>query len=158
MCKVYSKRFEYMKSNFQDTRWVLVLAYTNMMIPFCTVTLRGFFAGIPRELEEAAMVDGCGRIQSLIHVVLPVMLPGISSTFIFAFINSWNELFSAVMFIDVDKYRTIPVALNALILKYDIEWGEMSAGIVISIIPTMILFAFSQKYIAEGLTAGAVKG
>ena len=62
------------------------------------------------------------------------------------------------MFIDVDKYRTIPVALNALILKYDIEWGEMSAGIVISIIPTMILFAFSQKYIAEGLTAGAVKG
>lgn len=146
------------KLHLINTRWVLILCYTNMMIPFSTVTLRGFFDGIPRELEEAAMVDGCGRIQSLFHIVLPVMLPGISSTFIFSFINSWNELFSAVMFIDVDKYRTIPVALNALILKYDIEWGEMSAGIVISIIPTMVLFAFSQKYIAEGLTAGAVKG
>lgn len=137
---------------------VLVILYTNMMIPFCMVTLRGFFQDIPRSLEEAAMIDGCGRLRALFTVIIPIMLPGIASTFIFAFINSWNELFAAVMFIDVDKYRTIPVALNSLILKYDIKWGEMSAGIVISIIPTMLLFAFAQKYMAEGLTSGAVKG
>lgn len=146
------------KVNLINTVWVLLLLYTNMMIPFSAVTLRGFFSGIPRELEEAAMIDGCGRIQSLLRVIMPVMLPGIASTFIFAFINCWNELFAAVMFIDVDSIRTIPVALNALILKYDIKWGEMSAGIIISILPTMVLFAFAQKYMAGGLTAGAVKG
>lgn len=138
--------------------WSLVILYTNMMIPFSVVTLRGFFQGIPQSLEEAAQIDGCGRLAALFSVILPVMLPGIASTFIFAFINSWNELFAAIMFIDVDKYRTIPVALNALILKYDIKWGEMSAGVVMSILPTMILFSFAQKYMAEGLTAGAVKG
>jgi len=146
------------KAQLINTIWSLVIIYTSMMIPFSAVTLRGFFAGIPRELEEAAMMDGCGRIGALVHIVLPVMLPGIASTFIFSFINSWNELFCAVMFIDVDKYRTIPVALNALILKYDIKWGEMSAGIIMSILPTMFLFAFAQKYMAQGLTAGAVKG
>lgn len=141
-----------------NTIWSLVLLYTNMMIPFSVVTLRGFFQGIPQSLEEAAQIDGCGRLTALFRVILPVMLPGIASTFIFAFINSWNELFAAVMFIDVDNFRTIPVALNALILKYDIKWGEMSAGVVMSILPTMILFSFAQKYMAGGLTAGAVKG
>lgn len=138
--------------------WALIILYTNMMIPFSVVTLRGFFQGVPQSLEEAAQIDGCGRLSALFRVVLPVMLPGIASTFIFAFINSWNELFAAVMFIDVDNYRTIPVALNSLILKYDIKWGEMSAGVVMSVLPTIVLFSFCQKYMAEGLTAGAVKG
>lgn len=138
--------------------WVLVILYTNMMIPFSIVTLRGFFQGVPASLEESAQIDGCGRLRALFMVVMPIMLPGIASTFIFAFINSWNELFAAIMFIDVDKFRTIPVALNSLILKYDIKWGEMSAGTIMSIIPTMVLFGFAQRYMAEGLTAGAVKG
>ncbi len=136
----------------------LVLLYTNMMIPFSIVTLRGFFQGIPRSIEEAAQIDGCGRLKSLFSVIVPIMLPGIASTFIFAFVNSWNELFCAIMFIDVDKYRTIPVALNSLILKYDIKWGEMAAGTIMSIVPTIVLFSFSQKYMVAGLTQGAVKG
>lgn len=135
----------------------LVLLYTNMMIPFSIVTLRGFYQGIPRALEEAAQIDGCGRMRALFSVILPLMLPGIASTIIFAFVNSWNELFAAIMFIDVDKYRTIPVALNSLILKYDIKWGEMAAGTIMSILPTLVLFAFAQKYMAAGLTQGAVK-
>ena len=93
----------------------LMLLYTNMMIPFSVVTLRGFFASIPSEIEEAAQIDGCGRLRALFSVIVPIMLPGIAATFIFAFINSWNELFMAVMFIDVDAYKTIPVGLNALI-------------------------------------------
>ncbi len=141
-----------------NSLWGLVILYINMTIPFSLVTLRGFFHGVPRELEEAAQIDGCGRLASLFRVVLPVIMPGIASVFIFAFVNSWNELFVSTMFIDVDAYRTIPVALNSLILKYDIKWGEMAAGTIVAILPTMAMFTFAQKYMAAGLTAGAVKG
>lgn len=136
----------------------LVLLYTNMMIPYSVVTLRGFFQGVPRALEEAAQIDGCGRLRALFTVVVPIIMPGIASTIIFAFVNAWNELFLAIMFLDDPKLKTIPVALNGLILKYDIAWGQLSAGIVLAILPTMILFAFAQKHMAGGLTAGAVKG
>lgn len=136
----------------------MVLLYTNMMIPFSVVTLRGFFEGVPRSIEEAAQIDGCGRLRALFTVVLPVILPGLASTMIFAFVNSWNELFLAVMFLDDNAKKTLPVALNGFILKFDIEWGQLSAGTVISILPTMALFGFTQKYMASGLTAGAVKG
>lgn len=136
----------------------MVLMYTNMMIPFSVVTLRGFFEGVPRSIEEAAQIDGCGRLKSLFSVILPVLLPGLASTMIFAFVNSWNELFLAVMFLDDNTKKTLPVALNSFILKFDIAWGQLSAGTVIAILPTMVLFAFIQKYMASGLTAGAVKG
>lgn len=136
----------------------LAMLYTNMMIPFSVVTLCGFFDGVPKSLEEAAWIDGCGYLRALFRVVAPVIMPGIAATFIFAFINSWNELFMSVMFIDVDKYKTIPVGLNALILKYDIKWGEMAAGTIMSLIPTMCLFTLAQKYMIEGLTAGSIKG
>lgn len=136
----------------------LMVLYTAMLIPYCTITLRGFFQRIPDSLEEAAMVDGCGRIHSLIRVILPVMLSGIAATFIFLFVQCWNELFLAVMFIDAESKKTIPVALNSFIMKYDINWGALAAGTVVSIIPTIILFAFIQKYITGGMTQGAVKG
>ena len=113
---------------------------------------------MPRSIEEAAQIDGCGRLRALFTVILPVILPGLASTIIFAFVNSWNELFLAVMFLDDNAKKTLPVALNGFILKFDIAWGQLSAGTVIAIVPTMILFAFIQKYMASGLTAGAVKG
>jgi len=146
------------KWNMINKLSTLCLLYTNMMIPFSVVTLRSFFDGVPVSIEEAAWIDGCSRTKALFMVSIPVVKPGIAAASIFAFINSWNELFMAIMFIDVDKYKTIPVGLNALILKYDIRWGEMAAGTVMSLIPTMILFAFAQKYMIEGLTAGSVKG
>lgn len=137
---------------------MLAILYTNMMIPFSVVTLRGFFDGVPQALEEAAWIDGCGYLEGLIKVIVPIMKPGIAATFIFAFINSWNELFMAIMFIDKDTLKTIPVGLNGLILKYDIKWGEMASGVILALIPTIILFSFAQKYMIEGLTAGSVKG
>lgn len=136
----------------------MVLLYTNMMIPFSVVTMRGFFEGVPKSIEEAAQIDGCGRLRALFNVILPVVVPGLASTIIFAFVNSWNELYLAVMFLDDNVKKTLPVALNGFILKFDIEWGQLSAGTVISILPTMVLFGFIQKYMATGLTAGAVKG
>ncbi len=136
----------------------LMLVYTVMLIPFCTIIMSGFFQRIPNALEEAAMMDGCSRFSALFRVIVPIMLPGIAATFIFAFVQCWNELIMAVLFIDEESVKTIPVAMNAFIKKYDIEWGAMSAATVLSVIPTMLLFAFCQKYLVEGLTQGAVKG
>ncbi len=141
-----------------NTRFSLLILYTVGLIPFSTIMLRGFFQRIPSSLEEAAMIDGCSRLGSLYRVILPVMLPGIASTFIFAFVQNWNELFSAVMFIDSESLKTLPVAMNSFIMKFDVDWGAMSAGTVLSVIPTVILFAFAQRYIVEGLTQGAEKG
>ncbi|MEX1029934.1 MAG: carbohydrate ABC transporter permease [Paenibacillaceae bacterium] len=144
--------------NLINNRLSLVIMYTVMLIPFSTIMLRGFFQRIPNSLEEAAMIDGCSRLSALTRVIIPVMLPGIASTFIFAFVQNWNELFLAVMFIDNEALKTLPVAMNSFILKFDVDWGAMSAGTVLSVIPTIILFAMAQRFIVEGLTQGAEKG
>ncbi|WP_219835136.1 carbohydrate ABC transporter permease [Paenibacillus sp. R14(2021)] len=149
-----------MMSSFHLTNHLfsLVLMYTVGLIPFSTIMLRGFFQRIPSSLEEAAMIDGCSRWTALLRIIIPVMLPGIASTFIFAFVQNWNELFVAVMFIDNDALKTLPVAMNSFILKFDVDWGAMSAGAVLSIIPTIFIFAIAQRFIVEGLTQGAEKG
>ena len=97
-------------------------------------------------------------LQSIIHVVLPVTLPGIAAIFCFAFVNVWNELFIAIMLINRSTKFTVPVALNSFISKAGVSWDLMSAGIVVSLLPTMIVFGIGQKYIVAGLTEGGVKG
>jgi multiple sugar transport system permease protein len=141
-----------------NNRLSLIIMYTVMLIPFSTIMLRGFFQRIPSSLEEAAMIDGCSRLSAIRHVIVPVMLPGIASTFIFAFVQNWNELFMAVMFIDSEALKTLPVAMNSFVMKFNVDWGAMSAGTVLSVIPTVLLFAIAQRYIVEGLTQGAEKG
>lgn len=141
-----------------NTRVGLCIVYMSSMIPYSIVNLRGFFQWIPVSLEEAATIDGCTRLQALFKVVLPLIKPGIATTYIFSFINAWNDVFTANMLISSDELKTIPVALNSFILKFDIKWGELSAGVMLSVIPSVILFAFIQKYMGQGLTAGAVKG
>ncbi len=137
---------------------VLIVLYTNMMIPFASIMMKGFFERIPPSLEDAAMIDGCNQLQALFRIVLPVTLPGLAATFSFAFVNCWNELFLAIMFLDREMKKTLPVGLNSFIAKADIDWGAMSAGAVIALLPTVLIFAVAQKYIVEGLTQGAVKG
>ncbi|GGD97064.1 carbohydrate ABC transporter permease [Paenibacillus nasutitermitis] len=146
------------KLGLVNTRISLVLMYTVGLIPFSTILLKGFFERIPSSLEEAAMIDGCSRMSALIRVIMPVMLNGIAATFIFAFVQNWNELFMAVMFIDNESLKTLPVAMNSFVMKFDVDWGAMSAGTVLSVIPTIALFAIAQRFIVEGLTQGAVKG
>jgi multiple sugar transport system permease protein len=141
-----------------DSRFGLVLVYIAMTIPFSAIMLRGFFDNIPDSLEEAAMVDGATRFGALWRIIIPVMTPGIIATFIFNFVNAWNELFLAVTLINSDKYKTIPTALNGFISSFNIEWGPMSAAAVLTVLPTMILFAFASRWIVAGLTQGAAKG
>ncbi|RKX55570.1 MAG: carbohydrate ABC transporter permease [Thermotoga sp.] len=136
----------------------LAILYTNMMIPFSAIMAKGFFDRIPISLEEAALIDGCSRLQALFKIVIPLTLPGLSAIFSFSFVNTWNELFLAVMFMNSDVKMTIPVALNSFISKAGIGWDLMSAGLVIALLPTMVVFAFAQRYIVAGLTRGAVKG
>ncbi len=104
------------------------------------------------------MIDGCTPVQVIFKVIIPLSLPGISAIFSFSFINIWNELFLAVMLLSSESNMTIPVALNSFISKAGISWGVLSAGIVVALLPTIIVFAFAQRYIIMGLTEGAIKG
>ncbi len=140
-----------------DTKPGLILVYIAICIPFSTVMLRGFFENVPDALEEAAMIDGCSRLGALFRVLVPVMTPGIIAAFIFNFVNCWNELFLSVVLMNTDANRTVPSALNGFISTFNIDWGSMSAAAVLTILPTMAMFALASRWIVQGLTAGAVK-
>lgn len=140
-----------------NTRFSLFVYYLIVNLPFCVITMRSFFERIPYTLEEAAYVDGCTKTQSLFRIVLPVMFPGIVAVFVFAFIGAWNELIAGTIFISTSDLWTIPVGLKSLIGKYDVKWGVLMAGGVLALLPTAIMFAVMQRFVVEGLTAGAVK-
>ncbi|GAA1541570.1 multiple sugar transport system permease protein [Microbacterium ginsengiterrae] len=140
-----------------DNKFGLILVYIAVCIPFSTVMLRGFFENVPVALEEAAMIDGCSRLGALFRVLVPVMTPGIIAAFIFNFVNCWNELFLSVVLMHSAENRTVPAALNGFISTFNVDWGSMSAAAVITILPTMVMFALASKWIVQGLTAGAVK-
>ncbi|MGC9139494.1 carbohydrate ABC transporter permease [Athalassotoga sp.] len=135
----------------------LGILYVNIAAAFSTIMARGFFVRIPRSLEEAAMIDGCSRIGAFFRITVPLAMPGIAAIFSFSFINDWNELFTAALFLNSDDRYTIPVALYSFISKAGIQWGVLSAGLVVALIPTIIIFAFMQKFIISGLTQGALK-
>ena len=149
-----------MLSSWGMIDWLPTLTVLSMasLIPFSCITLMGFYESVPVSIEEAALIDGANRIKTLLLVVIPIILPGISAVFIFGFVQAWNNLFAPVLYMNRDSNYTIPVALNAMVLKNNIRWAELSAGTVIAIIPTIIMFGFVQRYVATGLTAGAVKG
>ncbi|HBE81032.1 MAG TPA: sugar ABC transporter permease [Firmicutes bacterium] len=140
-----------------DNLLSLFVIYTGMMVAFSTIMGSSFFAMVPVSMEEAAQIDGCNRIQALFQIIVPLVLPGLAAIFSFAFVNIWNELFLAVMLMSSDQNLTVPVALNSFISKAGVSWGVLSAGIVVSLLPTLIVFAVAQKYIVIGLTEGAVK-
>lgn len=140
-----------------NTTTGLIILYVIGNIPFTSITMRSFFDRIPASLEEAAWVDGCSRMKSIFKIVLPIMLPGIVSVFIFAFIGAWNDLMTGTIFVSSQKLWTIPVGLKSMIGKYSVPWGNLMAGGVMAMLPTTILFVFMQKYIVEGMTAGSVK-
>lgn len=139
------------------TPFSLVIAYSTFTIPFSVWLLTGYLNDLPQALEEAGMVDGCNRRQAFIRIILPLTRPGIIATGIYIFITAWNEFIYAVMFTN-EASRTIPVALQALVGQFNIQWDLLTAGGIVTIIPILIMFLIVQKKLIEGLTAGAVKG
>ena len=127
-------------------------------MPFAIWLLAGFFEGFPKEIEESGRIDGCSKFQVFRFLVIPVSSPGLASAAIFTFINSWNEFMIANVFIQSDSQKTLPLGLTNFILQFGSEWGSLMAAATITIIPVSIFLVFTQKYIVQGLTAGAIKG
>ncbi|ABX31211.1 binding-protein-dependent transport systems inner membrane component [Petrotoga mobilis SJ95] len=135
----------------------LVIIYSGFGAAFSTIMAKGFFDRIPKSIEEAALIDGCNEIQSLFKITIPLMLPGLSAILSFSFVNNWNELFTAVMFLNTSDKYTVPVGLYSIVSKAGVQWNVLAAGIVIALLPTIIVFSISQKYIIAGLTQGSLK-
>lgn len=137
----------------------LVVAYTTFALPFALWLMRSFIAGIPIELEQAAMIDGASRLEAFIEVVLPQALPGIISTALFSFILSWNEYLYALVFINVDDRKTLPPGvLTMLNQNQNVEWALLMAASVLMALPVLVCFGFLQKHLTRGFGAGSVKG
>jgi arabinogalactan oligomer/maltooligosaccharide transport system permease protein len=139
--------------------WGLILAYTTGTLIFCTMNLKGYFDTIPIDLEEAAMIDGCGPVQSFIMIALPLARPALAVTALFAFMAGWGEYVLASVLIPApDTAKTAMVGLYQLANDINVPWGQFAAGGVMIIIPTLLVFLYLQRYLEGGLTLGGVKG
>jgi multiple sugar transport system permease protein len=136
----------------------LIFVYLTFSAPLSTWMLMGFFRGIPKELEEQAMVDGATRLGSIWRVLLPLSTPGLIAVSVFTFTGAWNELLLALIFITSPDRQTVPVALQYLITGDVFRWGQIMAGSVLAALPVMILYYLAQRFVVQGLAAGAVKG
>ena len=140
-----------------DSNPGLIVTYISFTIPFCTWMMYGYFKSIPKELDEAAALDGAGHARTFFSVILPLTLPGIVATSVYAFITAWNEYLFALILTNSEDQKTIPIGIGQLIGQYKIEWNELMAASIYSTIPLMVLFLFLQRYLISSLTAGAVK-
>ena len=140
-----------------DTHLALIIANSTVAIPFSIWMMVSYMNSIPRSLDEAAMTDGCTRLQALRRVVIPLCMPGIIATGIYIFITSWNEYLYALT-LGGREVRTITVAVQTLIGEYEVQWGLLTSGGIVGALPATVLFLIVQKRLISGLTQGAVKG
>ncbi len=136
----------------------LIVPYTAFALAMAIMIFGSFMSNIPEELEESACIDGCGTFGIFFKIMLPLMLPAISTVAIFTFLQAWNELMFAVIFISDSDYRTLPVGIQTLCGSYTTKWGPIGAALCIATFPTLLVYSFMSKKIQESLIAGAVKG
>jgi arabinogalactan oligomer / maltooligosaccharide transport system permease protein len=141
-----------------DSMVGLALVYSTTAIPFCTWNLKGYFDTIPRELEEAAIMDGASRWTIFTRIVLPLAKPALVVTGLFSFMTAWNEFILAATFMSDERAFTLPVVLQGYVGDFGTEWGRFAAGAILVSVPVMALFFALQRHLVEGLTAGGVKG
>jgi raffinose/stachyose/melibiose transport system permease protein len=147
-----------MDAGILDTHLALIIPYTAGAIPLNVIILSAFMRSIPSELEEAAVMDGLSAKGVFAKIIFPLTIPALVTVFILNFISNWNEFLLANFFISTDELRTLPVGMVGFRDTYNTNYAQMSAGIVYSVVPVMIIYAVLQKQIIEGLTAGSVKG
>lgn len=146
------------KLGLVDTYAALVIVYTGWQLPPVVWFMRGFFEKVPKELGEAALVDGCGHLRAFYRVILPTCLPGIAASMIIVFVWVWNEFIIALTLTTSDPMRLAPVGLYYYVGEYGIQWGALTAAAIATIGPVIVFFSFLQRYLISGLTSGAVKG
>ena len=151
--------FETMRSlNLLNTYAALVLPYVVLNLPVCTLVLVSFFQSIPKDLENAAMIDGCTRISTLWHVVIPLAAPGVFTAGILAFVNAWDEFLLALSLNSSASMRTLPVGITLYQGEFSFPWPIISAALIVAIVPIAVLIAVFQERVVGGLTQGGLKG
>ena len=145
------------KLHLLNTIYSLLITYFAIAYPMATILLIGYIQDVPDSLEEAAMIDGCTRIQAMLKIVFPLAMPGIVTSSIFVFISIWQEYFIAKSFVNQDKARTVSMAMQKFVTAHSTDWGGIMAASVIAAIPVVVLFIFSRKKLTDNL-AGGVKG
>lgn len=151
--------FEIMRALGLLNTWVaLILPYTVLSLPVCTLILVSFFEGIPRDLENSAMIDGCTRLGALFKVVVPLSAPGVFTAGILAFVNAWDEFLLALSFNSNPMLRTLPVGITLYQGEFAFPWPVISAALVVGIVPVAVLIVIFQERVVSGLTSGGIKG
>lgn len=141
-----------------DTYFALILPYVSGSLPLSIFLLRAFFQSIPRELTDAARIDGCSQFVAFMRIVLPISRPGLATVTILTFLNSWNEFFLALIFIHNPNLMTLPLGLQAFFFQYSVQWNYLFAALTMSIVPIVVVYLVMQRQFIAGLTAGAVRG
>lgn len=140
-----------------NTRTALVMVNVAFTAPFCTWLLRGFFFAIPKDIDEAAAIDGAGQLRTMFQIVLPLLAPGLATVAVYAFVYSWTEFVFASQLLVSDELKTLPIGLSAIMGQYTVNWGLLMGGTVFTMLPAIVPFLFVGRYFIGGLTAGAVK-
>lgn len=140
-----------------NTRIGLLVVYASFSIPFCTWMMYGYLKSIPTGLDEAARIDGCSALKTFFKVIMPVAIPGVVATVIYAFLQNWNEYMFASVLMSADEKKTITFAISKMADAYKIQWNYLMCAAIISSIPTLIVFITLQKHLIAGMTSGAIK-
>ncbi|MBQ9263510.1 MAG: carbohydrate ABC transporter permease [Clostridia bacterium] len=143
--------------HLNDSAVGLMIVYASFSIPFCTWMMYGYFKTISTSLDEAARIDGCTPLMTFLKVVLPLTIPGLVATTIYAFLQNWNEYMFASVLISSDSKKTLTFAISTMADAYRIQWNYLMCASIIASVPTMLIFVFLQKQLIAGMTAGAVK-
>ena len=150
--------FFVLMSNFGlvDTHAGIIITHMSIALPFCLWMLTGYFNGIPKELDQAALIDGCSRLGVLFRILYPVALPGMVVTGFFAFVVSWGDYLFVSILSESQATQTLPMGLQTFLNSLQVKWGLITAGTVIAIVPTIVFFSIVQRRLVAGLTAGSV--